>query len=636
MIGRSEQDLNPELTGQENWLAGFVQELGSFAGLGPELNNSIIETNKRIIGEPNTEEKILLTRERNKILHDFFIAGLTDLYGDQGQKLAQRILDKINQIEEFEKIPQKPQKKEVCYIVYPDTFKDINGLITILPKLSEMGVTKLHILPFFDNSGDKGFSVRVHSLDKPLRMREDWSLNQFKELVNLADKLGISLLVDVILNHMATDSPILENPTISEQLIQSWIEETIPFKFKKTRDDEETGGTYATYELTNGNPFEVLIMFPEQTREKEDPLLAVRHRGRKDERLELHTFYDFQVDLDFSEPVTFELVSNIILQTIELIGRKGQLRLDAISFIGKLINLEIFKNMDNDDGYKIITLIKILTTLSAPDVNLIAEASRPLSEIEKYLKRVGGAYDFISLPYFLLAVAEGKSELFLNKIDEMVDFLGLEELEKLAIVIQSHDDFPIAELRDKKIAKEVWSALKGKGALAFGQKEGRNGIPKGAAVRLAELCDHNPDKIAATIALASFTPHGDLFLLFGTETGLRNSQEALEAEKVDAIAAGRSTDYREVIRGQLDVDKYIEQLDDSETFVKVSKVVQMRKEFLPEEISEWKQTVTDGLVEINISGKKDNQDISIKILINYSDEIKNGIDAWGYKIIKNS
>jgi hypothetical protein len=623
----------------------LLSESLSFKGLGPELHDLIAASNSKILDEPDEAQKLKLTQERSEILKSIFQDGLIELYGDEeGKKLTQKIFEKINKIDKKELVPQKTQKKEVCCIVYPDTFGDINGLIKFIPKLEALGVTKLHILPFFDNSGDKGFATRIHSLNEPLKMRNGWTLEQFQELVIVADEHGINLLVDVVLNHISIDSPLLEDPEIGEQLLKSWTKDEVPFEYLGSTPDLEKGGSYANYRLKNGTEFKVLIMFSEQTKDGDDPLLVTMYEGTEDEIEVFHTFYDFQVDLDFSNPKTFELVAGILEQIIELIGRKGQLRLDAIPFIGKdkKIDWDIFRNMDNDDGYKIITLIKILTTLFAPDLNLIAEASRPLKEIGRYLKRVGGAYDFISLPYFLLAITEDNPALFLDKIDEMVKELGLEEFKKLVMLLQSHDDFPIAELGDSTIAKRVWTALKRKKAFAFGTKPGgEDEIPKGAAVRFAEICDNNPEKIAATIALASFTPHGDLFFLFGTETGLRNSQEALAEERKNAADEGRRVDTREVIREKLDVDEYLTQIEDSETFEKISKVLQLRKEFLPEKIIDWQQKVVGGLVDIDIvgeSGADSNQQTYIKVYINYSTESKvigggQRIEAWGYKVV---
>jgi len=610
--------------------AAFLPELFSFKGLGPELNNLIAASNHEISNELNQEQKLLLAEQRNKVLADLFKAGLGEIYGEEvGQELAFRILDKIEQVKLEERVPQQNKKKEVCYIVYPDTFGGPKELIRMLPYLSELGVTKLHLLPFFDHAGDGGYAVRYHNLDEPLQLMDGWSFEDFQELVAEAEKLEINLLVDVILNHMAIDSPILEDREMSEKLLLSWSKGELPFSFVRTEEDVESGGTYAIYKLADGPEVRILVMFPEQT--GEDPLLVV-HQGRD----VYHTFYPFQPDLDFRNSESFELISNIILQVSTLIGKKGQLRLDAIPFIGKKIDRKMFKNMDNDDGYKIITLIKILLALYSPDINLVAEASRPKSEISKYLRRVGGAYDFISLPYFLLAVANEDPSLFLNKLSEMVEDLGVEEIENLVFALQTHDDYPLAELNDP-IANQVWQAVKDKSE-SFGQKDGGKSSPKGAVTRLTELCNHDPDKLAATVALAAFTPHGDLFFLFGTENGLVNDYRALELEKIEAEKEDRKVDRRALIRSKLDIDEYQKSLSSSVFFSKMSEVLSLRNKYLPEKIIDWQQEVIDGLVEIDMTGESNGEPVYVKVFINYSAEEKvtnDGqiIEAWGYRVV---
>jgi hypothetical protein len=591
-----------------------LSELFSFVGLGPELNALIKATDEVIKKTTDPEEKMALLKERNAVLTELFVSGLVEIYGpEQGKAVAQRILERVEKTDLKERIPQKPSRKENCFIVYPDTFGGIKELSEVIPEISKLGVTKIHLLPFFDHAGDGGYAIRYHSMEEPLRINPEWSPEEFQILVETAQAHDITILVDVVLNHMALDSPILEEQRMLEELVLSWPMGEQPFKLVRTEEDIESGGTYAVYTLGSGVEVRVLIMFPEQA--GDDPLLVV-HQNRDI----YHTFYPFQADLDFKNPAAFELVASIVLQASEMIGRNGQLRLDAIPFIGKKIDSQFFQNMDGDDGYRIITLIGILTALHSPDINLVAEASRPMSEIERYLNRVGAAYDFISMPYFLLAVAQSNPALFYKKIQEMADSIGYEGVSKLVLALQTHDDYPLAELKDP-IAQTVWKELRQKNAEPFGQVEGKIGPPKGAAVRLMEICDNNPDKLAATFALSAFTPHGDLFFLFGTGIGLENSAETLTQEAVLAQQEGRKVDKRAVIRSHLSVDEYKQQVETSPVFAKVSQVLQTRKEFLPEVITSWDYyTMPNGITEVFIVGTHSGSDIQLRLQLNYTDK----------------
>lgn len=630
---------------QHTVLDTFIAELFSFNGIGPELHAVIQEIDQLIAREESGAEKEKHLERRNKILKEILLDGLQDLYGEEGIVLYEQLVARLEAIPIQERMPVQEKFRDNCFIVYPDTFGRLKELISILPTLKQLGVSKMHLLPFFDHAGDAGYAVRYHSLEEPLRIHPDWSREAFDALVQAADEQGISLVVDVILNHMAIDSPMLESEEAVTDLLLSWPVGEQPFKLMRTEEDIESGGTYAVYQLQNGHEVRVLIMFPEQA--GDDPLLVAHY-----DRDVYHTFYPFQADLDFNNTQAFSLVAHIVMQAVELTGRRGQLRLDAIPFIGKQIGPDFFQNMDSEAGYKIITLIRIIVALFAPNVTLVAEASRPLSEIEKYLNRVGAAYDFISLPYYLLAVASDDPELFLQKVTQVIDEIGTDGIAKLVFALQTHDDYPLAELKDP-VADDVWKIVQRKNAHAFGRAEGKETIPKGAAVRLAELCDSDPGKLAAAVALAAFTPHGDLFFLFGTEIGLENDEAALAREKEMAEEQERKVDKREVIRSKLDVDTYLEAVVASESFPRISQLLHARREHLPELITHWQYSVSnEKLVTIEIEGKKHDQPVRLLFVLNYSpddqaDHVVSGeilmasspseeVEPWGFRLYQLS
>lgn len=628
-------------------LEGGVADLFSFVGIGPEIND-LIEHADKIIGQTTDRaEKMRLLERRNSSLRELLLSGLQEIYGDDdGRQMAGRILERIDQLESRERVPNGLREKDNCFIVYPDTFGGIRELVEVVPTLSKLGITKIHLLPFFDHAGDAGYAIKYHSMEEPLRINPRWRKEDFEDLVKVASQHQITLLVDVVLNHMAITSPILDDPEMIDKLLLSWEEGAEPFELLSVDDEDNTGGTDAVVRPINSQAEErVLIMFPEQA--GDNPLL-VNYKGRSI----YHTFYPFQLDLNFKNPAAFELISNIIFQVTEMMEGEGQIRLDAIPFVGKQIDQDVFQNMDGVDGFRIITLLRVLTALANPNVSLIAEASRPMSEIEKYLNRVGGAYDFISLPYLLLAIANDQPEVFFSKITSMIESLGLNGVEKLVLALQTHDDYPLAELRDP-IAKDVWQSLKGKKAEPFGQVEGKLGTPKGAAVRLAEICNNDPDKLAATFAMTAFTPHSDLFFLYGTDIGLGNSQDSLVEESELAVIEKRKVDKRSVIRSHIRGSEYISQTEVSVSFSKISKILTARRDYLPEEITDWSfETSSDGITIVRLAGIKQGTEVRMKLELNYSDqEVRKETEeqhlllsssdnievteAWGYRLYQD-
>ncbi len=608
---------------------------------GPKLHDLIEAEDRRIQALPE-DEKLAAVEERNEFLKTVLTDGLIDLYGEEaGQQLARNLIDQIEAIEITERIPSSQTEKEVCLVIYPNTFGNLEQLSEMLPVYKEMGVTKIHILPFYEQGGDEGFAVKYQSIEEPLKIDQRWGEENFKKLVDQASQLGIKIMADAVLNHMAIDSPILDDLELKEKLLMAWPAEEVPFECKGVRTDHESGGQYAVYCLPTGEEREALIIFPEQA----DPTNP--HLETDGEMAYYHTFYPFQADLDLRDPLAFELIGKTILQLTEKLNRQGQIRLDAIPFIGKNIDQDCFEHIDCDAGFKLISMLRVIAALAGPDMEFIAEASRPINEIGEYTERVGSAYDFISLPYYLQSVLKENPGLFLEKVKQMTKVLEFDGMEKLVAILQTHDDYPLAEIKDAAIIKDVWQTLKEKGALPFGQEEGTEGPPKGAVIRLAEMCDNNPNKIAAAVALSSFTPHGDLLMLYGTELGLGSSRNNLEHDRQLAEIEGRNVDRRAAIRQPISPEIYSQP---NLTREKLSQIFKARNQYLPDQITSWDYQQEQDVTVISLLGEKDGQNYQLELVINFSsrasafepksgqlvltsgDWTNNQLEAYGYRL----
>jgi hypothetical protein len=49
------------------------------------------------------------------------------------------------------------------WVVYPGTFGGFSGLCRLLPQLKNSGINQIHILPFYEATGDDGFEVVISS-----------------------------------------------------------------------------------------------------------------------------------------------------------------------------------------------------------------------------------------------------------------------------------------------------------------------------------------------------------------------------------------------------------------------------------------------------------------------------------------
>ena len=93
----------------------------------------------------------------------------------------------------------------IGYVAYADRFAtDLAGVRDRLDYLAELGVTYLHLMPLLkarDGDNDGGYAVEDYGAVDP-------SLGTMDDLEQLAAELherGISLCVDLVLNHTAAE-----------------------------------------------------------------------------------------------------------------------------------------------------------------------------------------------------------------------------------------------------------------------------------------------------------------------------------------------------------------------------------------------------------------------------------------------
>lgn len=99
---------------------------------------------------------------------------------------------------------------KVIYQIYPKSFKDtdgngvgdLRGIIEKLPYLEELGVDMLWLNPFYKSpQNDNGYDVADYTSIDPLF--GSWA--DFDTLVQEAEKRGITLMLDMVLNHTSTE-----------------------------------------------------------------------------------------------------------------------------------------------------------------------------------------------------------------------------------------------------------------------------------------------------------------------------------------------------------------------------------------------------------------------------------------------
>ncbi|MGL5041718.1 MAG: alpha-amylase family glycosyl hydrolase [Culicoidibacterales bacterium] len=103
-------------------------------------------------------------------------------------------------------------KAGVCYQIYVPGFNDSNGdgigdldgIIEKLPYLNSLGITIIWLTPFYPSPKvDNGYDVSNYcNIDSSYG-----TLEQFDELIRVADALKIKVVIDLVLNHTSAEHP---------------------------------------------------------------------------------------------------------------------------------------------------------------------------------------------------------------------------------------------------------------------------------------------------------------------------------------------------------------------------------------------------------------------------------------------
>lgn len=240
----------------------------------------------------------------------------------------------------------------VCYV---DLFAgNLEGLRAKIPYFKELGLTYLHIMPFYDSpaeENDGGYAVSNYRKVAP-------SLGTMEQLSSLARELreaGISLAVDLVFNHTSDE--------------HEWAE-------KARAGDEEFQDYYRVFpdrslpDLYERNLREI---FPNE------------HPGAFtfDDRMQKWvwtTFHKYQWDLNYDNPVVF----NRMVEEMLFLANQGVevIRLDAVAFIWK----EMGTNCENlPKAHTLIQAFNAVARIASPSLIFKSEAIVHPDDVVKYI-----------------------------------------------------------------------------------------------------------------------------------------------------------------------------------------------------------------------------------------------------------
>lgn len=203
---------------------------------------------------------------------------------------------------------------KVIYQVYPKSFKDtdgngigdLRGIIEKLPYLEDLGVDMLWLNPFYKSpQNDNGYDVADYTSIDPLF--GSWA--DFDTLVQEAEKRGINLMLDMVLNHTSTEHEWFQKALSGDKKYQDYY---------ILREAQSDGSLPTNWESKFGGP--------------------AWSKFADTNLYYLHLYDKTQADLNWRNPEMRKELYEAVNFWLEK-GVKG-LRFDVINVIGKAEKLE--------------------------------------------------------------------------------------------------------------------------------------------------------------------------------------------------------------------------------------------------------------------------------------------------------
>ena len=297
---------------------------------------------------------------------DDLVAGLAAVY-DLGPTLKQlvEVLAK-NHLERDAEFQQRDRERvlqpdwfqradTVGYVAYTDLFaKDLKGLNKKIDYLKGLGVTYLHLMPILEprsGANDGGYAVMNYRA-----LRSDLgTMDELKSTAKKLHKSGISLTLDLVLNHVALEHEWAEKARAGDAKYRDYFyvygDRSIPDQFEQTLPEvfpDFAPGNFTWNEELNGWVWT--------------------------------TFNAYQWDVNWSNP-------NVFCEFADIIGNLANhgvdcLRLDAIAFIWKRMGTTC---QNEEEVHSITQALRTFARILAPSLIFKAEAIVGPTQVGAYL-----------------------------------------------------------------------------------------------------------------------------------------------------------------------------------------------------------------------------------------------------------
>ncbi len=248
---------------------------------------------------------------------------------------------------------QQPQM--FGYSCYADRFAgDLKGVAKHLDHLEDLGVTYLHLMPLLDpreGDNDGGYAVQDYRAVRP----DLGTIEDLRELATTLRIQGISLVMDLVLNHVAREHDWAARARAGEAAYRDYFhvfaDRDVPDQFEQTLP--EVFPAFAPGNFTWDDELDAWVWT---------------------------TFNEWQWDLNWANPAVLAEFVEIILWLANL--GVEVFRLDAIAFLWKRMGTSC---QNQPEVHAIAQALHALTRIAAPAVAFKAEAIVGPRDLVQYL-----------------------------------------------------------------------------------------------------------------------------------------------------------------------------------------------------------------------------------------------------------
>ena len=365
-----------------------------------------------------------------------------------------------------------------------DGIGDFGGLTRRLDYLAGLGVTCIWLQPFYpspnkDNGYDVGDYYNVHP--------KHGTLGEFTEFMNHAEQIGLRVIVDLVVNHTSNRHAWFQAArTDPASPYREW------YVWSKKRPDTWNQG----------------MVFPgvQKATWTRDPAAGAYY---------FHRFYEFQPDLNTSNPVVRKEIQRIMGFWLQM-GVSG-FRMDAVPFLIARKGAGVVARKD----YEFLHEMRDFLQWRRRDAILLAEANVPPDESLEYFGELGDRLQMmLNFPVnqrLFYALATGDIRPLVRALEATYERPAAAQWVNF---LRSHDELDLGRLPPSQ-RERVFAA--------FGPTKDMQLYDRGIRRRLAPMLDNDRRKLELAFSLL-FTLPGTPMLQYGDEIGIGDDLSLPERE----------------------------------------------------------------------------------------------------------